>query len=509
MLFPPSPPPSYWNEFSFRDGWARTLESLWAGKEDKKIDNLSSVLIPPDHSLSLSLIKYIRTSMANKKMSAPKGEDARMGHARGRMEAANKRLTQIEEEIKNVENDVHLAFSELQNELPKVKDSKEKEKQQQFKIIEAAKLRLQETKGKIKPPGSRLIAIRNIRLLKQMESWYRYAALRDLMIEKADPNRIVNKNPYPFKWCVPPAPSGHNEIDRAPLLNPHIGETLLFHGTGRIPLQRYVIPGGFNPLYAQENKDKGGYGMLGQGTYFTDSFALAMCYCACKICGDFECKCRSERGRKTSRNVVIARILLGTPRMYPSFFQKRLIDPLRKRDNRKALQVRRVQAFQNPATSQDLYRQFLDESFQSIFAQGLHGASTLFSFGSTANQYSIRHTAQGYLEFVVDFVIGLDSTEYSENLRAKLEEYRKQTSGVRGVFSRQSADSRAAHAILLDLVNKHDGVTEFPQPISDNELKGAVQYFLGKGPDVLRLEKQGVKVHLKAGGRLYGLLSKL
>jgi hypothetical protein len=309
-----------------------------------------------------------------------------------------------------------------------------------------------------------------------------------------------------FNWCAPIA-DGERDLDKAPLLDPNIGEVLLFSGTARDTVLRFIAAQGFSPQfpkpYNQDDVLKKGatprYGMLGQGTYFTDSFALAMCYSSCRICSDFECNCRGSSGRKTTRTVTAARVLIGNPKFYMNWFSKYV----KKKSDAPFRQITAVK-------DAEKYAEFLDEEFQTVFAQGMHGASAIYKGGSTCNQFSVRHPAQAYLEFVIDFTIGLDSTPYSEALRAKLMEYKKQTTGLRGVFTRQSDESLSAHAILLYMVNVFEGVIDSKFECPEEGLKQAVKFFLtGQVPSLFKADAWGGLPKLNSNGRFAGLLKGL
>jgi len=65
---------------------------------------------------------------------------------------------------------------------------------------------------------------------------------------------------------------------------------------------------GFTTKY-QTNVWFAGYGALGKGSYFSDSFPKTASYVACTGCGEKFCQCDNPGMKK----VIIARVLLGKP----------------------------------------------------------------------------------------------------------------------------------------------------------------------------------------------------
>jgi hypothetical protein len=514
VAIPNYPQPGYWSDpwLQFQDGWARKASSLQEGKQAKPIPGLVSAVLPPRHWLFSTIHDYVMRSLEARSMSAPAGEETRMAHARKRLTEAVAEMKKCEDQIEACKaqiqaakekyeynrNGLHMAQREgapagpgwLRDDKEAIKGMKKDLEQnkklleKQWKIVAAAKRRLMESGpgSGVKPPGSRAISIRNIRLLKHVTNWNRYSHLRASMsaylAHKHDAYRKLER----IEWTAPPVASPI-ELERAPLLNRDLGEALLFSGTARDTIQKFIVAQGFNPLFpkprnpdAVKRGQTADYGMLGQGSYFTDSFALAMCYSTCRICGDFECECRTVDDRKTVRTVAVARCLLGNPRVYSSFKRKQFVDPFKQLtgqvDRTAAEKFRSWEAWRDPT---DFAGFLASQSHHSAFAQGMNGTDVLFRAGTTCNQFMIRHEAQAYLEFAVDFVIGRDSSSFSMHLRKGLESYAK-------IPSQKSLTSLAAHAVLTALVNDHDRVTTY-YPVSGAQLKQAVRFYrLGTNP---------------------------
>jgi hypothetical protein len=473
------PEPGYWTDGSiqFTDGWARKEGS---GKQAKPIPGLASAVLPSDHWVYQAIDNYVTRSLQKDKTTAPPGERARMDHAAKRIEKAQADPTA-----------------------------------RQNAIIAAAQRRLRETdkSAGVAPPGWRsLVTIRNIRLLKHIDNWNRFSCLKTLMSTWITMSHQWGQ----IGWCVPPVSAAPTDLGRAPLLDPTVGEALLFTGTARQTIQDHIAPEGFDPLFYkprnapgwQERGEKPDYGgMLGQGTYFTDSFAMAMCYSTCRICGDPDCSCRGATGRKTARTVAVARCLLGTPQLYATFGKKYVADPIGKTFNRSyvttAEQFRSQAAYPNPADDELEYLNFVLKGFHSVFAQGMHGVNTLASAGCSANQFLIRHRAQTYLEFTVDYVIGRDNSLFSEALLTKLNEWKNERFGLK------SDASWNAYEVLAGLVDAHDCLINIP--VSEQQLKEAVRYYLHRGnrPLVPGMTYSGWGPQLTENGRLFRKLGEL
>ena len=93
-----------------------------------------------------------------------------------------------------------------------------------------------------------------------------------------------------------------------PVIDKSVGECWLFHGTHKSNTKS-IIQNGFTTKYT-EKKLLTGYGALGRGAYFSDSFAKVSQYIPCPECQKNECSCPNQY-----KTAILSRVLLGRP--YP------------------------------------------------------------------------------------------------------------------------------------------------------------------------------------------------
>ena len=161
--------------------------------------------------------------------------------------------------------------------------------------------------------------------------------------------------------------------DRSNVLDEDAGEAQLLTGTSASNIDK-IIDGGFRPDLSP-NKAKPGaknpkYGMLGQGTYFSDTMSKVMTYSACPECQDYNCDCEPQ----AESQVLYTRALLGRPKKMRGFLQPG--GSLRTKD-----------LDQNKAGR------------HSVYSKGLNVSKNLFSAGSGTNEFAIKKAAQMYPEF--------------------------------------------------------------------------------------------------------------
>ncbi|WP_262967335.1 SidE phosphodiesterase domain-containing protein [Methylobacter psychrophilus] len=307
--------------------------------------------VPKEHEVFKKISAYINENIKARGYSSAKGEDARMNTAEWAVNPANKEATEFQ--------------------------------------IAMAERRLTERRGKIDPAKSQVVTVRSVRLIINPDVWNRYNNFREEILKQL-------------------APKGGSEVDKIrwtnsigklsqgftlPVLDKSIGETLLFHGTAAKWIE-LIIQGGFNPSVGKNygTATNPRYGMLGQGTYLTDSFAKMMTYGSCPLCGDFACNCRSIKTRKKlTRSCILARVTLGKIDHYTS----------------KALS--KVPGFSGEA------QRFRGQAFDtdtlthSVVAHGLApNYNNLLTFGGGRNEMMSKVMPQTYPEFVVDYVLGDD-----------------------------------------------------------------------------------------------------
>lgn len=178
----------------------------------------------------------------------------------------------------------------------------------------------------------------------------------------------------------------HSEIENLPVVDQEMGEVFLFHqltpsvadiicntnfdakrGTG---IQRKFRFGG-------EITTKG---MLGEGSYFSDSFSKCMTYSLCPMCLAYNCKCE---GSDALRVTLLCRVIIGVPKHRPSYFRP-----------------------YNRTTVRSMEVGSLEEiGRQALYARGAKADTSLsrdlLLSGSEINEFLVQDKCQIYPEFVV------------------------------------------------------------------------------------------------------------
>jgi len=244
--------------------------------------------------------------------------------------------------------------------------------------------------GTTPPPESCPVSVARILIIRNEELWEKYEHKRYVLRSKAgtslksmvvEPSPTSSREGYntlqPVQWTYTvnhPCPGWRS----LPVLNVLHGEVLMFHGTTKdvIPL---IASGGFDPNRCQNRgKDTPDYGLLGKGSYFTDSFSKLMVYTGCNKCGDFECDCPSMKSstEPSNRYSLMCRVLLGS--------------------------LKRRKPFDDPS-SEDIRGEDLGSlngtGFDSVM--GLGPDNRVDTQITPTNEFIIKDAAQAYPEFVI------------------------------------------------------------------------------------------------------------
>jgi hypothetical protein len=189
--------------------------------------------------------------------------------------------------------------------------------------------------GTTPPPSSGPVDVAKILIIKNEQLWERYENKRYVMRSRAGTSlhgMVVDPRAHPsqgyntlrpVEWTYVlnhPCPGWRS----LPVLDALHGEVLMFHGTTKdvIPL---IAAGGFDPNRCQNRgKETPDYGLLGKGSYFTDSFSKLMVYTGCNKCGDAECACNSSKTPllPSNRYSMMCRVLLGSMKRRKPFADK-------------------------------------------------------------------------------------------------------------------------------------------------------------------------------------------
>lgn len=250
----------------------------------------------------------------------------------------------------------------------------------------------QELGGSTPPPASGPITVAKILIVQNEDLWERFehkryalrsragTSLRSMVVEPQPPQASYAQGYntlQPVQWTHTvdhPCPGWRS----LPVLDVLHGEVLMFHGTSKdvIPL---IAAGGFDPNRCQNRgKVTPDYGLLGKGTYFTDSFSKLMVYTGCNKCGDTECDCLSMHSmdQPSNRYSLMCRVLLGA--------------------------MKRRKPFDDP-TSEDIRAEDLGSltgtGFDSVM--GLGPDNRVDTQITPTNEFIVKDAAQAYPEFII------------------------------------------------------------------------------------------------------------
>ena len=112
-----------------------------------------------------------------------------------------------------------------------------------------------------------------------------------------------------IKWHCVDDPATNSIVNKfEPFVEQKIGECWLFHGTSQ-SVVKSIIQNGFTTKFAV-NKFVTGYGALGKGAYFSDSFAKIAQYISCPKCNKNQCTCEVN-SLNDCKTAIMSRVLLG------------------------------------------------------------------------------------------------------------------------------------------------------------------------------------------------------
>ncbi|NYZ11938.1 hypothetical protein HL658_05200 [Azospirillum sp. RWY-5-1] len=416
-------PPSYWPNKGWMKGWngasaddqddnavsdAIDTDNVTAGYTSAKLD--------PGSEAFKAIAAYIRRNITESPYTSERGEKTRMAWARDQA------------------NDSSLSAFQRQTAARRARETSDKS---------------------VAPPSSRPVTVRKVRVIRNLPLWEMYENYRNELTSRFTINGTSNPLAG-IVWSSAVQSDSATGLRGLPVMNEPIGEVMLFHGTSKNFI-KMIVSGGFRPDLGRNKGTVANpqFGMLGQGTYFTDSFSKMMTYAGCKICGDFECNCRSAKTRrKIARNCILARVVLGIPEHYGSKLQAML------------------KIGQHKANHAGYKKTGFDETRggqHSVFSQGFKTGTQFnpFSFGSGANEMLARRTQQMYPEFVVSYVLGDDDVGLLliEAVRKGIQTYERRT------HWNQSKETKNALTKIKDSFGK-----------GDDRLMAVVCYFLSCQP---------------------------
>lgn len=349
-----------------------------------------------------------------------------------------------------------------------------------------AERRLRETdkKSGIKPPTGGLVTVRDVICIQNLDVWWRYTKARQDM--KQQYSAVLGTNSVHYAVTSEPGLDGMRHL---PVIDPQIGETMLFHCADVNAIEN-ITRGGFDASfgsnYGTENAPR--YGMLGQGSYFSNQLAKGLTYTRCVLCGDYACACRSlETHRKLARATIMSRVILGNVRYYPALASIR----------KKFGQRRRIESQFRPIKYDDQKYCGLDQQqFDSAVSHGF-SRQKFFSWGSEANEFMSPKNQLTYPEFVVSFVMGQDDVAptLTEIVRTVLRRY--QGRSFRFLRKKSAASSRAEE-LLGAAVHNRD---------SDETIGDLVLYLVGVKQHINGMGADGFG-QLKTSGTLFRYLTE-
>lgn len=315
-------------------------------------------------------------------------------------------------------------------------------------IKKAAAYRLLEgNDGGPKPPHSCPITIREMKVVKNAPLWEMFNTNREEISRQLQnqPNPLA-----PIKWSFSLRQSAPGFNSGLPVVDPKIGEVMLFHGTSDY-FANLIIKGGFRPDMGRADgieldgrvTEKPSFGFLGQGTYFSDNFGKTMTYGSCSNCEDFECNCRDANGKKYPRVTILSRTILGSPdtRSFVSGKEK----------------IHRSQSI-------DL----IEPGKHSVYTKGWDVSHNIFSAGSGSNEFLVKRTQQAYPEILVYYVLGFDDEDVRDALKRALDNYQSYT------HYNQSSESKSAYNTLSKMTNIGHQTRALPETV-----EGCIRWYLG------------------------------
>ena len=140
------------------------------------------------------------------------------------------------------------------------------------------------------------ITITGIKVFDNPSLWNRYQAARKRIANELGGSKVHQAA----------AVAWQQRLGALPVIDPVIAECLLFHGT-RESVMQLITKNGFSTAH-QSSGILTGFGALGKGSYFSDTFSKAASYVVCTKCEENHCKCQNQPGTKV---MLLCRVLLG------------------------------------------------------------------------------------------------------------------------------------------------------------------------------------------------------
>lgn len=373
--------------------------------------------------------EFVEKTSQSTSVTSARGEDARMDKMRWTLEAKT--------------DDGRAQFSEFQ------------------RAIAERRLREPDKHSGVKPPTGGRVTVRDVICIQNLPVWWRYAAARREMKEEF---ARVGLGTNSVHYAVTSEP-GLDGMRHLPTIDPAIGETMLFHCADVNAIEN-ITRGGFLARFGGNYAKDGEaprYGMLGQGSYFSNELAKGLTYTRCVLCGDYACGCRSlETKRKLARATIMARVILGNVRYYPAWASLR-----KKLGGRQGIEGQ----FRPIAHGDPMYHDAAVPRAQQFDSAVSHGFSRakFFQFGSEANEFMSPKDQLTYPEFVVSFVMGQD--DEARSLRAIVETVLHRYQGRSfGFLRKKSEASQNAERVLKEALAGGR---------SDEQIGDLVLYFVG------------------------------
>lgn len=415
-------------------------------------DQARAIRLAAGSEVFAAIKEFVEETSKSKSVTSARGEDARMDKMRWTLEAKT--------------DDGKPQFPEFQ------------------RAIAERRLREPDKNSGVQPPTGGLVTVRDVICIQNLTVWWQYAAARREMKERYA--GVLGSNSVHYAVTSEPGLDGMRHL---PVIDPEIGETMLFH-CADVNAVENITRGGFLARYGGNygTADAPRYGMLGQGSYFSNELAKGLTYTRCVLCGDFECECRSlETKRKLARTTIMARVILGNVRYYPALASLR-----KKLGGRSAIENQfRPIAHDNP-----MYRAAGGPQFDSAVSHGF-SAQKLFDFGSEANEFMSPKDQLTYPEFVVSFVMGRDDVAPSlrEIVGTVLGRYQGRSFGF---LRKKSEASQKAEKLLGDAIQNGR---------SDEEIGDLVLFLVGVKQHVNGVKPDGA-AQLKTDGTFFQYLTE-
>jgi hypothetical protein len=357
------------------------------------------------------------------------------------------------------------------------------------RAIAARRLREPDKNSGVKPPTGGSVTVRDVICIQNLPVWWRYAqARREMKEEYAKVGMGTNSVHY----AVTSEP-GLDGMRHLPVIDPEIGETMLFHCADVNAVENITRGGFLARLGGNYNHNRPAeaprYGMLGQGSYFSNELAKGLTYTRCVLCGDYECGCRSlENRKKLARTTIMARVILGNVRYYTA-----LASVKKHIGGREGIESQ----YRPIAHNHPMYHDAAvppAQRFDSVVSHGF-SASKLLEFGSEANEFMSPKDQLTYPEFVVSFVIGQDdeARELRDIVKTVLDRYEGRSFGF---LRRKSEASENAEKELKEALASGR---------SNQDIGDLVLYFIGVKSHVNGKRPGG---QLKTDGTFFSYLTE-